>query len=217
MTKNRIGRTTLALIFLAVPALAEEHWDIGFAAGYGFYKNVTATNATGKASVGFRPGVAFAAHAGNEMNRWLAGEARYTYRQNDAWVSARGTEARFDADSHILTYDLIFHLAGRPAHVRPFLAAGAGAKIYRGAGREAAFQPLSNFVALTRATQAVPVASAGGGFKIEMNRLITLRVEARDYASPLPRDVVTPVPGARVHGWVHDIVPMIGISFNVGR
>ncbi len=207
----------LALVCFVGSAFAEERWDLGASVGYGFYKNSTATNARGEASVGFKPGPAFSVFASNETNRRFGGEIRYTYRQNDAFVSAGGTEARFDAESHALHYDLIFPLVKRPSKVRPFLAAGAGVKIYRGTGREAAFQPLNNFVALIRSVQISPLVSLGGGVKIELSRLLTLRIEARNYATTFPNQVVAPVPGARVRGWVNDIVPMIGLSFNLGR
>ena len=214
---NIICRTGLAILCLTVSGLAQEQWELGAAGGYGFYKNITATNATGEASVGFKPGYAFGAVAGNEMNQWFGGEVRYTYRQNEARVKAGSTEARFDAESHVLHYDLVFHLAPRPRRVRPFVAVGAGVKIFRGTGRETAFQPLTSFVALTRATQVVPVVSVGGGFKIRLNELMTLRIEGRDYASTFPNEVIVPVPGARAQGWLHDFVPLVGLSFNVGR
>lgn len=210
---------TIAFGFLcaAMPAFTQESWELGVAAGYGFYKNVTATNRVGEASVGFKPGVAFGVVAGNETNRWFGGEARYTYRQNDLKVSGEGTEARFDGEAHALNYDFVFHLARRPARVRPFLAAGAGVKIYRGTGRESAFQPLNTFVALSRTTQVTPLVSVGGGFKISLNQYMTLRVEARDFAGTFPDQVIAPLPGTKVRGWLHDIVPMIGLSFNLGR
>jgi hypothetical protein len=212
-----ICRTAIGLVCLTFSGSAQEHWELGVAGGYGFYKNVTATNATGEASAGFKPGYAFGVIAGNETNTWFGGEARYTYRQNDARVKSGSTEARFDAESHVLHYDFMFHLARRPARVRPFLAVGGGVKIYRGTGRETAFQPLSNFVALTRATHLVPVVSAGGGVKVRLTELMTFRVEARDLASPIPNDVLAAVPGARVSGWLHDIMPMVGLTFTFGK
>lgn len=201
----------------AMPAVAQESWELGVAGGYGVYRNVTATNATGEASVGFKPGIAFGAVAGNEISSWFGGEIRYTYRQNDLKASSGGTEVRFDGDSHVLNYDFLFHLARKPAAVRPFLAAGAGVKIYRGTGRPSAVQPLSSFVALTATTQTVPVASVGVGVKARLSDLLLLRVEVRDFASIFPDEVVAPVPRARVRGWLHDIVPMVGLSFRIGR
>ena len=209
-------RISIALLCLVTAGSAQERWAVGASAGYGFYKNVTATNAAGNASVGFKPGVAFSVFADNEVNDWLGGGIRYTYRQGDARVSAGGAEAQFDADSHALHYDFIFHLANRAAAVRPFLIAGAGVKIFRGTGREVAFQPLSSFAALTRTAQVSPLVSVGGGFQIHLSPLLSLRVEARDYASTFTDQVIAPVPGTRVRGWLHDIVPMIGLSFEIG-
>lgn len=217
MTLTTMSRIVPALLCLTISGFAQARWEVGLSTGYGFYENVTATNSTGEASVGFKPGVAFGVFGSDQINGWLAGEVHYTYRQNDAWVAARGTESRFDAESHVLHYDLIFHVAKRSAVVRPFFAVGGGVKVYRGTGREAAFQPLSNFTVFTRATQVVPVVSVGGGVKVELTRLITLRAEARDYVSTFPSEVIVPVPGARVHGWLHDFVPMIGVSFRLGR
>lgn len=212
-----ICRIAIAAVSIIMPGFAQEHWELGVAGGYGFYKNVKATNATGEASVGFKSGPAFGVIAGNEVNRWFGGEARYTYRQNDLKVSSGASKAQFDGDSHVLNYDFVFHLAPRPIRVRPFLAAGAGVKMYRGTGRETAFQPLIGFVALTRSVQVVPVVSVGGGFKIQLSSLLLLRVEARDFVSTFPDQVIAPVPRAQVRGWLHDIVPLVGLSFNIGR
>jgi Outer membrane protein beta-barrel domain len=218
MNMNKtIFRAGIALLSFTLSGFAQEQWELGIAGGYGFHKNMTATNATGEATVGFKSGYAFGMVAGNEVNRWFGGEARYTFQQNDAFVKAGNTQAQFDAQSHTLNYDFIFHLTPRPARVRPFLAVGAGVKIYRGTGREAAFQPLSNFVALTRATHLTPVISGGGGFKIRLSDLMTLRIEGRDFASTFPNEVIAPVPGARANGWMHNIVPLVGLSFAVGR
>lgn len=211
------SRVAIAAVSIAIPVSAQERWELGVAGGYGFYKNVTATNATGKASTGFKSGPAFGVIAGNEVSRWLSGEARYTYRRNDLKVSAGSASAQFKGESHVLHYDFLFHSAPRTAHVRAFFAAGAGAKVYRGTGAETATQPLINFVALTRTSQLVPMVSFGGGVKIRLSDSLLLRLEARDFVSPFPNQVIAPVPRARVSGWLHDIVPMAGLSFTFGR
>jgi hypothetical protein len=211
------SRVALAALSLTLPGFGAESWELGVAGGYGFYKNVTVTNATGEASTGFKSGAAFGVIAGNEMSRWLAGEARYTYRQNDLKVSAGSAKAEFNGESHVLHYDFLFHGAPSTARVRPFLAAGAGAKVYRGTGRETVTQPLINFVALTRTSQLVPMVSFGGGVKIQLSHSLILRLDARDFMSPFPDQVIAPVPRAHVNGWLHDIVPMAGLSFTFGQ
>jgi len=210
-------RIAVAAISITIPGFAADSWELGFFGGYGFYKNVTVTNATGEASTGFKSGPAFGAIAGNEMSRWLSGEARYTYRRNDLMVSSGSQEAQFKGESHIMHYDFLFHSAPRTARVRAFFAAGAGAKVYRGTGNETASQPLINFVALTRTSQLVPVVSFGGGVKIQLSKSLILRVDARDFLGPFPDQVIAPVPGAQLKGWLHDIVPTAGLSFVFGR
>jgi opacity protein-like surface antigen len=196
---------------------AQEQWELGVAGGYGAYSSVTATNPAGEASVGFKPGIAFGVVAGNESRNYLSGEVRYTYRLNDLKVSGAGTEVRFDGESHVLNYDFLFHFADRTARVRPFAAAGAGVKIYRGTGIERAFQPLSRFAVLTKGSQIAPVVSVGAGLKVQLTDLLTLRIEGRDFASTFPDEVIAPVPGTRVSGWLHDFVPLVGLSFRFGR
>jgi hypothetical protein len=61
------------------------------------------------------------------------------------------------------------------------------------------------------------LVSAGGGVKIELSSLLSLRLEARDYATTFPDEVIAPVPGTRVRGWLHDFVPMIGLTFKIDR
>jgi len=43
---------------------------------------------------------------------------------------------------------------------------------------------------------------------------VFVRAEFRDYITPLPKLVITPVPGAKVGGWVHDFTPLGGIGFS---
>src|SRR5262245_43998785 len=112
---TQICRTGIILLSATIVATAQERWELGFAGGYGLYKNVKVANAAGEASAGFKHGFAFGAVAGNEINRWFGGEARYTYRQNDLSLSSGGTDVRFDGESHALNYDFLFHLADREA------------------------------------------------------------------------------------------------------
>jgi hypothetical protein len=189
-----------------------EAWEIGVAAGYGFSRDVKIESATAQASGGLRPGFAFGVVAGNHVRSWLSGEARYTYRQNDLRLSGGGAEARFDAESHVLHYDFLFS-AGKRGSIQPFLAAGAGIRYFRGTGRESSSQALSRVAILTRTDDLRPLISLGAGIRIPLSSLLSLRVEARDYLSPFPTEVIAPVPGARTSGWLHDFVPMVGLSF----
>ena len=197
------------------PLAAQQHerWEIGVAGGYGFSRDVKIENASGSASAGFKPGVLFGVVASNEVRSWLSGEVRYTYRQSDLKLSSGGVEAAFDGESHAIHYDFVLGGHHRSRGIQPFVAAGAGIRYFRGTGHESSLQPLNRIAILTKTNDLRPLISVGGGFRIPVSSLLTIRVEARDYVSPFPREVIAPVPGSKTSGWLHDIVPMVGIGF----
>jgi hypothetical protein len=201
-----------AALAAAGPLAAQELWELGVAGGYGFSKDATIENAAGKASAGLRPGPLFGIVAGNHVRSWLSGEARYMYRQNDLRLSSGGTEARLDAESHTLHYDFLFS-AGKRGRVQPFVAAGAGIRFFRGTGQNFRAQPLNRFATLTHTSEICPLISLGGGLRIPVSSLLSVRVEVRDYMTPLPEEVIAPARGARTSGWLHDFAPFIGLSF----
>lgn len=205
--------TKLPLIaLLIVGSCAAQEWEAGGAAGYGFYKNGKLTTPAGEGSAGFRHGVAFGAVLGNDLYRLVGGEFRYTYIDNTLKLSLGGQEARFGGESHAFHYDFLVHAAPREAVVRPFLAAGAGAKFYRGTGQERAIQPLMQFAVLTNADDWQPLVSIGGGVKVRVAENVLVRFDFRDYATPFPERLITPMRGSSVGGWVHNLVPMFGVS-----
>ena len=121
---------------------------------------------------------------------------------------ANYTSARIDVMS--LSDNTISRSMDSP--VRPFLAAGAGVKFYQGTGAEPAFQPLSNLVVLSHTTEAQPLVSVGGGVKFRVAKHALLRVDFRDYATPLPTNLLA-VPGnSKLRGWIHDFVFLAGVS-----
>ena len=78
----------------------------------------------------------------------------------------------------------------------------------QGTGMESASQPLGNLAALTATREVLPVGEAGAGVKIQLNRHLRMRVQARDYISAAPNEVITPAPGASIHGIVNDFIGM---------
>jgi len=107
---------------------------------------------------------------------------------------------------------VLIHAAPTESKVRPFFAAGAGVKVYRGTGAEPAFQPLSSLVVLTHATEAQPLLSIGGGLKIPFSHRALLRLDFRDYATPVPTDLLATRSNVKLSGWMHDFVFLVGIS-----
>ena len=84
--------------------------------------------------------------------------------------------------------------------------------MYRGTGVEPPYQPLSNLMILTRTTQPEALISVGGGLKVSLSPRVLLRFDFRDYATPVPDNLLAAPPGAKVSGWVHDLVGLVGIG-----
>jgi hypothetical protein len=200
-----------AVLALTAGACWAQQYEMGVAAGGTFVKSLNVTGDAGTATTGFKTGLAFSGYVGHNMYQHLSGEVRYDYLQSDLRLASGGTEATFSGQAHAVHYDLLFHTR-KDSPVQLFAAAGGGIKYYRGTGREAAYQPLSQFAYLTKTQELKPLISVGGGVKFQLSHNVYLRVEARDYITPFPQNVITPAPGMKISGWVHDIVPMVGIG-----
>lgn len=207
----RFGFAFVALF--ALPGCFAGEFELGVAGGGHLVRGATVTAPAGTAKAGFSNGFAVGAVAGQRLYKTVTGEVRYSYLQGGLKLSSGGTDVAFKGDSHAIHYDFLIHPYGGEAKVQPFAAAGAGVKVFRGAGKEAAYQQLSQFAYLTKTTEWKPLVSVGGGIRAKMAPKVSLRVEFRDYITPFPKNVIAPGRGAAVSGWLHDFVPMVGISF----
>jgi hypothetical protein len=210
-------RNFTALLFLcSISGWAQGQWEpgrwtLGGVGGWATNPESTATNSLGEARVRMEPGLAVGALAAHDMYEFVSGEIRYMYRRNEFGARTPGQEFRFGGHSHLVHYDIVAHVTRRTAVVRPFLAVGGGVRIFRGTGEESASQPTDDFVVLTRTRETKPMVSAGAGVKVQVNR-ITFQAEFRDYISPVPNRIILPVPGTQLSGWMHDWMPLFGIS-----
>jgi hypothetical protein len=202
----------LALSALAHAGLAQT-WEVGGAGGGGFSRQIAVSNASERASAGFAHSAAFGGFLAQNLYRSLSGEIRYTFRPSGLQVSSGGSKATFQGQSHALHYDVLIYTKPADSPVRPFLAAGAGVKVFRGTGRESAYQPLQELALLTKTEQWKPLISIGGGAKWVLSPRLFLRVEFRDYVTPFPERVIAPSSGSKLGGWLHDIVPLAGVSY----
>jgi hypothetical protein len=203
----------ITLLLAMCSGLYAEQWEFGAAGGSGFTRNLAVSAPSGTASTGFAPGFAASAVLGQEVHPRLSGEVRYTFRDSNLRVSSGGSSVSFSGMSHAVHYDLLIHASDRRSPVRPFLASGAGVRVFRGTGKETAFQPLSQYAILTKTQEHKPMISVGGGVKYSLSSRLLLRVEFRDYITPFPKEVILPSPGAKMSGWLHDFVPMAGVTF----
>jgi hypothetical protein len=208
-----IAHYVVMLVFLTASVAVAQEWELGVAGGFGFTRNPAVTNTLGSGNAGLKNGFTAGVVAGNDMYDRLSGEFHYLYRVSELKVSGGGQEAGFSGESHLVHYDLVYHLADRgDRRIRPFIAGGGGVRVYRGTDVERSYQPANKFALLTKTQETKPLVSAGGGVKITLTDSLHLRVEARDYMTPFPKQVIAPSPGSRIKGWLHDIVPTVGIG-----
>jgi hypothetical protein len=209
---RRLTQSMMMAAALPAISLAQE-WELGAAGGYGFYHEATVAGPAGQVKAGASAGLAAGGILGQTFYRRIAGEVRYTYRKDNFELSSGSQKATFTGESHALHYDVILHSRPPEAAVRPFLAAGAGVKFYRGLGAERAFQPLNRIAVFTQTHEIKPLLSVGGGIAFKLAGRASLRLDFRDYITPFPKQIIAPVPPGTAGRWLHDFVPMLGVSF----
>ena len=201
--------TCAAVMFAAAAGLAsaqESQWEVGVIGGVGFSPDLTVKNATTSASASVRPGLTVGVYGGQDTYRFWSGEANYLYRDGNLKLSGNGKSASFSAHTHLITGDFLAHFKPRGAHIRPFISFGGGIEVMEGTGQESFNQPLGNLAALTATREVLPVGEIGAGVKVRLANHLLLRVQARDYISKAPHEVIAPAPGARLSGIRQDII-----------
>jgi hypothetical protein len=208
---NKTLMVSLLAAAAFVPMASAQKWELGGAAGLGYYTSRNVTGSASSGSVKITPGVAASGWVANSNAKKWGGELRYDFQMGDLKVWAQSGSATFKSISHAVHYDLLFHTAPVNAKVRPFAAFGGGMKIYQGTGKEVAAQPLNSLALLTKTSDLRALISAGAGVKFNFKRL-GLRLEVHDYVTPFPVKVIAPAPNAKIGGFIHDLVFDLGIS-----
>lgn len=209
--------------FLALGVVASsscmwpQSWSVGAIGGFGFYRDVSLTNASGPARAGFGPRFAIGAVLRQDVSEHFGGEIRYLFRDGDSKLSSRGTEVNMDAAAHVIDYNFVLYATPKSWRFRPYAAGGGGWKFYTATGTEYVSQPLSNFALLKHRNQGEPLASFGGGVKTRIGTHWDVRLDFRDFATPFPDRTIVPAANTKVHGWLHDFVPMVGVDWVFGR
>jgi hypothetical protein len=212
-----VGCLFVALTLAGASRAQDGEWEVGAAAGFGVVRNATINSPTGSATAGIDNRFAAGAVVGQDLYEHLSGELRYTFRDNDLVLKSGGQKVNMDGDSNLIHYDMLFHVLRKSSRLRPYAAAGAGIRDFRGTGHEYVNQPLSDFALLTKTSEVKPLISVGGGVKFALTDHATVRVDFRDYISPFPEKLFVTAPGAKIRGWLNDFVPLVGVSYVFGR
>jgi Outer membrane protein beta-barrel domain len=198
--------------FSGALVLLAQQWEAGGLGGFGVTHNISVSNSAGSVTTGLKNGLALGAFGGSNDYRYFGGEASYIYRQSDLKLKGLGREVGFGGHTQFVDFRLLLHFADRQAHIRPFVAVGGGVAVYSGTGAESASQPLNSFAALTQTRETKPMVSGALGVKMRLGTHVGLRFEFRDYATPFPSRMIAIVPGASASGWLHNFMPVAGIS-----
>jgi hypothetical protein len=201
----------VSCVFLAAvaPGFAQE-WEIGGGVGYGLTRKVDITNPLGTVRAGFDDGLMWTVY-GAQNHRIYSGELRYTYKFSDLKIDGLGQSASMTGEAHSIHYDFLLHPSERV--VQPFIVMGAGIRYYRGTGPEVAGQPLAGFAFLSHTNQVKPLLTPGVGVKMKFGERFVLRLEARDYVTPFPEQVIVPLGNSsNAGGWLHDFTPMVNVG-----
>jgi hypothetical protein len=197
---------------LGLPQCQAQRWEVGVLGGGSFYNTVAVTAPSGSGDVGIKPSFAVGGYVGNDMYKNLGGELRYEYLPGDLKVSSNGSTATFSGQAQAIHYDFLYHFTSSEAKIRPFVAAGAGIKIYQGTGAATASQPLSNLALLTHTYQIDGMGTVGAGVKAFISNRLMLRFEVRDFITPVPHQVIATAPGAKISGMLNNIVFLAGLG-----
>jgi Outer membrane protein beta-barrel domain len=208
--------TCAAVMFAATAGFAysqETNWEVGVIGGAGFSPGMTVKNATTSASASVRPAIAVGVYGGQDMYRYWSAEAAYLYRAGDLKLSGDGQSASFGAHAHLITGDILAHFKPKGAHIRPYISIGGGIEVMEGTGQESFNQPLGSLAALTATREVLPVGEVGVGVKVRLSPHLLLRLQARDYITQAPNEVIAPAPGAKLSGPRQDVIGSVALAF----
>ena len=137
-------------LLCAVACLAQEpgEWEIGASVGYGWYHDGSIYGAGETIQAGIRNRFAAGAVLGEDLYDYISGEFRWLYQDGHPFIQGPGFKTDIQGNSNTFTYDALFYFRPKHRRLRPFVAAGAGAKDYVIAGPAPVPQPVPTIATL---------------------------------------------------------------------
>ena len=206
----------LALLSLAVAACATgclaQSWELGGGIGYGWTLDSGVTNTPNGTHVGHEARGAFTIVADENPYNYIGGEFQYLFRPGGVQLRSNGITETASGYSNVIVYNLMVHMTPKESNFRPFVAVGAGIKVYTNS-EPLMPQPLSSSAFLAQGTQVEPALSFAGGAKFLLPHHVQLRLDTRVYAGPTPDRLVLAIRPSRTKGWIFDFVPMLSVAY----
>jgi hypothetical protein len=199
---------------LVASACFAQHYEVGGAIGYGFYRNGTIFGPGVSAEAGVRNRFAAGWVIGEDLYQHISGEVRYLYHDGHPFLETPAVKTDIQGQSHAFHYDLLLHARGREARLRPFFAAGVGVKGYIIAGPAPRPQPLPAIGSLLAHDQWMLLVTVGGGVKYRLRNNLVIRGDFRDYMTGFPRSQIAPALNNTARGIFQQFTPMFGVGYS---
>jgi hypothetical protein len=201
-----------AVLLFAASAFAQD-WQAGASIGYGWYRQARINGPGAEAQVGIQNRFTAGAVLTEDLYEHISGEVRYLYQDGDPYLSLSGRKAIIQGQSHSFVYDTLFHIKNRDQRLRPFVALGVGAKLYRTTGPEPSVQPAPGVGALVREDEWRLLVSVGAGVTYRFRNHLIVRADFRDYITPFPGKIFAPAENSTARGLMHMFTPMVGVGY----
>ena len=215
----RLIRCTIVLTLASSCPLIAQKWEIGGLGGYGWRQNSTISNNTisnpsALGEIGFPSRATIGVVLAENPYHYGGGEIRWLYEWGGPQIESNGIKTSMPGYSNLVTYDFVVYPVRSESGFRPYLAGGAGVKVYTGTGFTLAGQaPTAGLALLRPVNQAEPAISVGGGLKYLFAKHAQVRIDFRTYFTPTPNDVIRPTGLSNIHGWLSTLVPTAGIAY----
>ena len=211
---NRIAGSRLLLLACAcTSACLAQEFQLGGAAGYGTYHRDSVFSPGGEATAGIANRFAASVVFDDDLYEHVTGELRYLYQDGDPFLSVGGVKSNLNGQSHSVDYSILFQFGNRERRLRPYLAAGIGAKGYVVSGPAPFPQAFPQIASLNSTDQWMALFTPGAGFEYRMGKYVMLRADFRDYITRFPRDIIAPAAHGTGRGIFNQFTPMIGIGY----
>ncbi|HUB31644.1 MAG TPA: hypothetical protein VMA31_01400 [Bryobacteraceae bacterium] len=187
-------------------------WEVGGSVGYGWYRNGSIYGPGETIQAGIRNRFAAGAVVGEDLYNYVSGEVRWLYQDGHPFIQGPGFRTDIQGNSNTFTYDTLAYFRPKERRIRPFVAAGAGAKDYVIAGPAPLVQPVPTIATLATHDQWKFVADVGGGVKFLVHTHVLMRVDFRDYMTSFPRSQIVPAAGNTARGILQQFTVLLGVS-----
>jgi len=214
LTRNVKWRILSAACLAAAACSAQPRYELGGTIGYGVYRNASINSPNGTATAGIQNRFVAGGLLCEDLYEHFSGEVRYLYQDGDPFLSLGSRKGNIQGQSHAVHYDLLLHPTPRESRIRPFAAAGVGAKYFRTTGPEPNPQPAPQVADLVKNNQWVWLVTVGGGVKVRVVDHVIVRGDFRDYISPFPTRLFVPTTGGTDRGIFHQFTPTFGLSYS---